>query len=429
MGLPSLTELHQYTDGVAAIVAADLAGFRSEYSAKTVDPMFVLVDASADPTVQNALGPSAAALDEQSLPENTVDALATVLTRNRIKAMVTALRNHVKSEDGGEYASLRAALTARSAIVHPLYAEAERRDSGENCFTLSSDVTTVAPPAHACIRPTRVYVGTDGSWAADTEDAQDVGTADVALFAADNDKVLIGSDRPFTQVIFGLSTLSSHDLAWAIKYWDGNAYVTVTPTDNSVGLTLNQNIKWTLPADWVRTNKDGAGNALADKAPLYYLEFTRTANTVDTPPVASVISLVPEPILNAAGDHLGVPAATPQPPLAIVRVTGNGVVVVESISAVAHERFKEPTSQIVLRALTPIASTVDLTLSYVKQDGTNTTAAQAQWSSIDALDTLAVVLSGADGLRSVRTTGNVSVNTATDGVFAVEVQDLRTPAV
>ena len=429
MGLPSQAELHGYTDQVAAVLAAGLAGFRSENAAKTVLPFFDLLDASGDPELQIALNDAALALDEQSLPENSVDALNFLLTRTKVKAFQGELLAYVKTGAGGGYASLREALAARSAVIHPLYAELERKTSGEACFTSASDIANVAPPSHACIRPTRVYVGTDGSWTDDTTDAGSAGSADVAIFASDNDKVLIGSDRPFTQLIFGLSTLSSADLAWSIKYWDGNAFSTLTVTDNSVGLTKNQNVKWTLPEGWTRTNRDGSGNLLGDKARLYYLELTRTANTVVTPPVATVISLVPEPILNAAGAHLGVPAATPQPPLAIVRVPATNTLVIEQISTIAFARFKEPTSQIVLRALTPIASTLTWTLPYVDQAAANKTNAQSAWSSIDPLDTLAVALSGSDGLRSVRTSGGSSVNTATDGVFAVEVQDLRALAV
>lgn len=428
MGLPSKTELEAYTDAVAVQIATGLAGVRAECAAKTVSPLFDLVDASTDPVVQNALGVTALVLDDYGLPENMTAALALLLGRSAYANFNTALLNLVKSADGGGYADLRAALTTRSAVIHPLYAELVRR-GGEGLFTLATDVTTVAPPAYACIRPTRVYLGTDGSWTDKTADAASATSADVALLASDDDKILIASDRPFSQVIIGLSTVSSADCVITVKYWNGNAFTSVSPTDNTVGLTKNQNLKFTVPSDWTPTNRDGSGNALADKARLYYLEIHRTANTVVTPPVATCISLVPTPILNASGAHLGVPAACPQPPLAIVRVTNTNVVVVEQITEVAYARFKEPTSQLVLRALTPIASTVAFTLAYVKQDGTNATVLQSTWSSIDPLDTLAVVLSGSDGLRSVRESGNSSVNTATNGIFAVECQDLRPPAI
>jgi hypothetical protein len=145
-----------------------------------------------------------------------------------------------------------------------------------------------------------------------------------------------------------------------------------------------------------------------------------------TPPVATLISLVPAPILNSAGKHLGVPAALPQPPLALVRVTGVNTVVIEQIAAVEDSRFREPKAgQLVLMGLTPIAGTVTLTLPYTDDAGVNKTQAQSAWSSIDPLDTLAGTLAGSDGLRNVRTAGGSSVNTATDGCFAVEVIPLR----
>lgn len=433
MGFPSASQVHSFTDDLAARLAADLAAVRSEQQPRTVASLFDLVDGSADPDVQNALGAAALAVDAFGLPENLKGALVTspggLVFRPDYRALTKALSDLAKSAAGGGYDDLEAALVARSAVLHPLAAEVERARAGETTFTAADDVTTVAAPAYACIRPTRLYRGTDGSWTDDTADAQSATAADVPLLAANGDKILLGSDRPFTQVVFGLSTLGSHDAAWSVKYWNGNAFAAVAGlTDNSVGLTKNQNVKWTLPADWTRTARDGSGNALADTARLYYLELTRTAVTLTTPPVATVVSLAPEPILNASGAHLGVPAATPQPPLAIVRVTASDTVVVEAPAVVAHARFKEPAAaQLVLRALTPIAGTVALVLSYVDAAGANQTQLQSTWSSIDPLDTLAALLVGA-GLRSVRTTGNTSTHTAVDGVFAVEVTDIRSLA-
>lgn len=429
MGLYSKTQIEAWTDDLAADVSLALAGMRSHVSPRTVNNLFDLIDASADPALQNYLGASALSVDVFGLPENLATALAHLNLRGPWRNTLRDLDGYAKTADGGSYANLRAALTALGAQIHPLAAEIERLRVSESIFTLSSDVTVVAPPAYACVRPTRVYTGVDGSWTDDTTDATSATPADVAVFASNNTKVLIGSDRPFTQVIIGLSTLSSADCGITVKYWNGTSFVTVTPTDNSVGLTKNQNIKWTLPTDWTRTHLDGSGNALADKARLYYLEITRTTVTVVTPPVATCISLVPTAIVNASGAHLGVPAATPQPPLAIVRVTATNTVVIEQISEIAYTRFREPSSGLVLRALTPIASTLDLTLPYVNQAGANGATVQTQWTSMDALDTLAVALTSTDGLRNVRTSGQSSTNTATDGVFEVALNDLRTPAV
>lgn len=431
MGFPSKAQTESFTDDIAARLAADLAGYRSEQQPRTVATLFDLVDASADPDVQNGLGAAALDIDAQSLPENLAAMLTAASTglvyRTKYRAFALALYNLARSAAGGSYADLQSALAAKSALVHSLYAELERSRAAENAFTTASDVTTVACPAMACVRPTRLYRGTDGSWTDDTADAGSAATADVPLIAANGDKVLLGSDRPFTQAIFGLSTLGSSDPTLTVKYWNGNAFVAVTGlVDNSVGLTKNQNIKWTLPTDWTRTAKDGGGNALADTARLYYLEITRTNATLVTPPVATVVSLVPTAILNTAGLQLAVPAAMPQPPLAIVRVTATDTVVVESIASVEFARWAEPkAAALILKALTPIASTVALVLSYVDHTGGNKTQLQSTWSSIDALDTLAGTLASTDGLRSVRTTGNTSTNSGTDGVFSIEVIDLR----
>jgi hypothetical protein len=135
MGFPSKTEIEAYTDDVAARLAANLVGFRTEYQPRTVVTLFDLVDASADPDVQNALGPAAFDLDEQSLPENLATALlnasAGLAYRPKYRAFLEALSNLAKSAAGGAHTNLEAALFARAAVIHPLAAEVERSRASE----------------------------------------------------------------------------------------------------------------------------------------------------------------------------------------------------------------------------------------------------------------------------------------------------------
>lgn len=426
MGLPSATELQSYTDLIAARMAAALAAVRGQPTAQTAPGLFDLVDASGDPGLQIALGDEALAVDQFARPEYLATALTHLCQRPDLRDFANALNTHVRSADGGGYANLRAALAAQGAVAHPLYAELERAFRGEAIFTSGGDVTVVAPPAYAAVRPLRVYLGTDGAWTDKSSEAGSASTGDVAPFTSDNDKVLIGLDRPFTQYIPALSTVGSGDAGLEHRYWNGNAFVTLAVTDNSVGWTKNQNVKWAKPADWVPCYQDGAGNALGDQQRLFWIEITRTANSLGTPPVLTCLSLIPEPILNASGAHLGVPAALCQPPVALVRITAASTVTVEVLCEVAFARFLEPTSQLLLRALTPIAQNLTVTLAYVNQAGGNSSAAQSSWTAPAALGTKTVVLTGAEGLRTARSATSVST-TATDGVFALEVQDLRTP--
>lgn len=425
MGSPSKTEVEGYTDLLAALIQKDLDGYTAEVTPRTIKSLFDQVDASADPAVQIALGVSALAVDNQSLPENWPTALNSILGRTDFRTFASALMNHVTTAGGGSYASFRAYLAAISAQLHPLAAELFRNVGGEGALTNSDgDVTTVFAPNRQSRTAALIYTGADGALVDDTADAASATAADVALFATNGHSVYIGSRYKFCQVVLGLSTLGSHNAAYTVSYWNGNAWTAVADlTDSAVGLTKNDRIKWTLPTDWTRHFKDGAANEFTDKGRLYWVKLTRTAVTLSTPPVATTIRIIPEPVYHSGTNHLGVE----QGPLAIARVTAANTLVVEALNGVSFARFAEPAT-VKLRALTPIAGTVTLSLDYVEETGANATAVQSAWSSIDPLDLFTIVLSGADGLRSVRTS-STSVHTATEGVFEVLASEARTPAV
>lgn len=424
MGAPSKTQIEAWSDRIAAILKADLAGFDAELSGATLTSLGTQVDASGDLALEAALLGAANAVDAQSLPENRAATVAALLGRAPIRNFLSALNTHLVSANGGSQASFRAYLTTLTAKVHPLFAEAWRAVHGAAAFNNGSAIEGVFPPSYQSRAADRVYAGADGALAEETTDAGSAGTADVTLFGTLDHALYIGSRHKFSQVVIALSTLANVTTQPAFQYWNGNAWVALTTTDNSAGLTKNDTIKFTPPADWVRHYKDAGGTAFGEKTPLYYLRIARSAVTVGTPPVGTAIRIVPLTVYAAGVIHLGVD----QPPLAIVRVTGVNTLVVEPIAGVDTSRFL-PAAGFGLRALTPIAGTIDLTLSYTDQGGADSTQAQTQWTSIDALDTLAGVLAGGDtGLRAVKSTGNVSVNTATQGVFEVYAAELRTPA-
>lgn len=431
MGSPSKSLVESLTDQIAAVIATDLdAGFRGEYSAKTVNALSVLLDASGDLALEGALMTHALGVDAMSLPENHHTALRAVTGREPLRNFATALRNYVMSSDGGSYASLRAYLVAVSAKIHPLYGELHRAVYGEGEFTASSVVGGLSVPAYSAVFPTRVYTGADGSLADDLTDATDVGTADVTLFGSDDHALYVGCDRKFEAVVVALSTLANTSVTPTFQYWNGNAWATLTVTDNSSGFTKNDAITFTAPSDWTRHYKDSGGTAFADLAPLYYVRIARTEDTVGTPPVGTCITLIPTyaPSSSGASTHLGIQ----QPPLALVRITAASTVTVTAPAAVDYTRFSHPLSsegKIRLRALTPIAQDLTVTLAYTDHNGSNGSNAQSSWTAPAALGTKTVSLTNStDGLRTVRTTTSVST-TATEGVFAVEVLPIRSPAV
>jgi hypothetical protein len=304
-------------------------------------------------------------------------------------------------------------------------AELFRAMLGEGIFSSAAGlVSSVFAPAYAAVRPDRVYTGADGALVEDTTDAGDAGTADLALFENDDEAYYVGYRGQFSQLITALSNLASVTVAPTFQYSTSSGYATLTVTDNSVGLTKNDSIKWTPPADWAPTNLAADDAPFADTAKLYYVRIARTANTVVTPPVGTAVSLVPAPVYRSGTSHLGVA----QPPLAILRVTATNTIVVEVIAA-PSPRFALPNANnLVLRALTAPGANLTPTVSYVDQDGNNATQAQSAWTSPAALATVAVALAGGDtGLQSVRDTGWAVTATGL-GVFALEINRLRTPA-
>lgn len=426
MAAPSSTLLHSLTDRIAALMKLELAGLDNQLVAASVNSMGVLMDGAGDVSLEAAMMSLCNAVDDQSLPENYYNGLLPYLGRTQYRDWHKGIAAYMASTPGGSLGNFRAACTSIGAVVHPLYAELARSVENESLFTLSGDVTTVFAPNYAVRSPDRIYTGADGSLTDDTIDAADVGTADVALFASNNHYLYVGCRIPFSQLIAGLSTKSSASITPTFAYWNGNAWATLTVTDNSTGFQKNQNIKWTIPTDWVRSYKDTAGNELADKTPLYYIRIKRTNSSGITPPTATGIRLVPKAIFTANGgaNHLGVD----QPPLALVRVTAQDTVVVESIVNPDYTRFKEPTIR--LRALSVFGADITPTVAYTDQDGnTGITQAQSGWTAPAAYDTVAVSLAGGDtGVRAIETSGWAATTTETDAIIAVEVVELRVPA-
>lgn len=421
MGFFTQAYLHSQTDRVAQLLKGQLTALDSALTGATVVSLRDQLNALGDTTLEDAFGSYATAVDEMALPTNRAAALAVLCQLPTLQNYARGL-NAVAVANG--YANLRAALTDKSAVVHPLYAELHRSVFQEGAFTNGGDVTTVFAPTYGVVAPSRVFIGADGALSDDSTDALDAGTADVSLFGTNGHSVYLGSPHPYTHAIFGLSTKANVTPGYTPSYWNGNAWVSLGATDNSAGMTRNDTVSWTRPGDWVRCYKDAGGTAFpTDSTPLFYTKWTRTAGTLGTPPVATSIRLVPSVVLKGTASHLGVD----QPPLGLIRVTGTNAVSVESIAAVDYARFTEPV--IILRALNLFGANLTLTLSYVNQAGANQTQAQSAWTAPAALATQATTLNGADtGVRSIRTAGWAATTTNTDGVIAIEVAELRSLA-
>lgn len=413
MGVPTQAEYHSLTDNLAARLNADLAGLIALRATAASNPIWAQVQASLDPEVVTGLLSAALAVDAAPLPESYDGLLNVLFNQPAYRSFMSALETQAAS--GGDYATLRAALTARSAVLNPLVAELWRTMNGTLLADPeTSDVATVFAPDYSTRAPTRVYVGADGSLSEETIDSEDAGTADITLFGSDDHCCYLGSDYQFTHAVFGLSTLASVTISPTFQYWNGSAWTTLTVTDNSVGLTKQDTISWAIPSDWERHYKDAGDTVFADRTPRYWIRISRTANTVVTPPVGTSIRIVPAAVTSGS-NHLGVA----QPPLALCRITAANTIVVEPIADVDFTKFIEP--GLYLRALTPFGATITPVASYTNEDGDDVTQAQSGWSSPAALATVAVTLNGSDtGARAVLSTGwTVTASGSGLGVFEV----------
>lgn len=430
MGAPTKTVFEALTDCLAAKVQLDINGFLSESSGQTLLSLADQVDAMGDLFAEAAIMDQAIDVDEMSLPANMYNWLSTITNRTEYKAFARALNDLVISDTGGDYASLRAYLVDKGVLVHPLAGELFRKAVSDGAFTSSSVVAGISTPYYGCMFPTRVYTGADGTLAADLADALSATTGDVALFANDDEALYIGSNRPFQAIVVALSTLSSADITATFQYWNGNAWSTLTVTDNTVGFTKNDIITFTPPADWTRSYMDAASTVLTAKERLYYVRIARTANTVVTTPIGTCITLVPTALYRAANStqHL----CYDQPPLAVYRITGtNAMSLVGAYANIDVARFAPPLgsdAKIRLRALTAIASNLTPTLFYTDGVDVDDTKAQGAWTAPAALGTAVVTLNTGDTLKAIRA-GSTVTTAATVGVFAVEVTPIRTPAI
>lgn len=416
--MPTASQIEDITDGLAARIQLNLNGFTAELGAASNESLATLLDAVGDQDMEAALMPYALAADRQSLPAQLKDALSTILARAGYSELARQWQAFVTTAAGGSYEAFDALLTEQGAQLHPLAAELFRYPNNDAAISAANTFC----PNYGVIAPARVYQGADGSLSDETTDSADTGTADITLFGSDDDALYLGSDGKFSGVVIALSTLASATITPTFQYWNGAAWVTLTVTDNSTGLTKNDLISFTAPSNWQRCAADAGGNDFADRTPRYYVRIARTANSLVTSPIGTAISLVPAAVLNAAGSHLGVP----QPPLALVRITGSSALTVVAGVAPAYARFQAPAIR--FRALTPFGGSPVLTVAYTDQDGNSASQAQSAWSTPAALATQDITLAGGDtGVQGIATSG-WSVSSGVQGVIAVEVVETRTPA-
>ena len=76
----------------------------------------------------------------------------------------------------------------------------------------------------------------------------------------EGDTIYIGSDYKFGKVRFNISTAGNYsDITIVWEYWNGSSWSTLTVTDNTNGFTVSgtNEVSFTPPADWAKTNING----------------------------------------------------------------------------------------------------------------------------------------------------------------------------
>lgn len=429
MGVPTQTQIQNWSDRLAALVQLDLNGFSNELVGATNQSLWNQVDASTDPGVVSALSAVSDAIDRMSLPENYPNALPALLGRGPYKDWMNAANALVAGGAAPPFGSFQAYLNNKGATVHPLFAELWRANFGANSLDSAATpgtVTEVFPPNYTVRTCDRVYSGADGALSDITAVAASAATADFSPYTANNQALYFGSTRKFSQIIVALSTPANVTIAPVFQYWNGSSWATLTVTDNSAGFTLNDTVSFTPPSDWQRYYKDGGGTAFpGEDTPLYYIRIARSAGALATPPVGTCATIVPARVLLGSTQDYGVD----QPPLILLRITGGTTitpVLPNGLTGMDFTRFKP--GAVRFRALTPFSTTPVILISYLNQAGNAQTQSQAGWASPAALATVAVVLNGADtGMRSAAVTG-WTVSAGSQGVIAVESVVARAPA-
>lgn len=457
MGLLSKTTIESVTDKIAAEIQVQLNALDTMQASWSGESLFNLIDALGDPDAEIALGSAANRVDQAMMPENwhrhgyQRDTSVVIDQNPMVKAMIadTArkafyqdLKSYIESENGGEYANVAAYLAAVGASLHPYFAEVAYAVSA-NALQNSSGLTPgVFTPVHGTIPPNACYVGTAGSWTDDTTDAADVGASDVAIFASDNDCVVLGFNRPVSAIAVQLGTKASADCDVEFTYSaGGTTYNTLTVTDGTTGMGASEIITFTPPSDWAMTNVDTGGNyyAATDLVPRYYIQMKRTKDTVVTPPVVTWFRGVPTEVYNSSGRLSGL---VKQPPLALVRITnaaGGTVKVIDTITPnTTHFDLPGDHLKFEVLAIGTGGNSNTITISYTDQDGNAATKAQTAWnmSSVAAGDlwpasTSYLKLAASDtGILTFLTTAWAATANTNSVILAVvsDIPAARTPA-
>ena len=134
------------------------------------------------------------------------------------------------------------------------------------------------------------------------QDAGDAGTINLSSFdtLANGDAIYIGSHVPFRGVHVDGTLFNGTASTLTVEYWNGSAWVTITPTDGSAsaGATFGQDgaVTWTVPTSWATGELAKMLNIDAKRVgqaqtPIYWTRWTVSAALDSTTTVANLFAM------------------------------------------------------------------------------------------------------------------------------------------
>ena len=160
------------------------------------------------------------------------------------------------------------------------------KDGANNTSLLLADggVTTFKPTAfdmvQTCSGVSCVSADT-GSFTNNTTEAKsNTGTPYIMLPAAapGSGAFYMGLDHKFGTINIDVVTANIGMSTMLVEYWDGAAWTSVSPTDNTTRLTVDGTITFNAPSDWTANSINGTSK--------YYVRLRNSVGTISTAPTA-----------------------------------------------------------------------------------------------------------------------------------------------
>ena len=100
--------------------------------------------------------------------------------------------------------------------------------------------------------------------------------------AAGSGSFYMGLDHKFNTIDIDIAVANVGMTTMVVEYWNGSAWASVTPTDNTALLTVSGTITFTAPADWATKAVNGTTK--------YFVRIRNSVGTITTAPTANFVT-------------------------------------------------------------------------------------------------------------------------------------------